>query len=133
MPDLHARVTLLDKDNKVITHLGYDQAWTKHVLDGGKLSMRGKPDRVAEPAASSIRTTPASTRTATSSSSNGCRPAACRSAKGFVSSISSRCRRVVARGLLGRNLRSAMVRVVVGRMRRRVAGLQSQSAMIWAC
>jgi len=45
VPDLHARVTILDKDNKVVTHLGYDQAWTDQVLDGGKLSMRGKPEK----------------------------------------------------------------------------------------
>jgi hypothetical protein len=44
VPDLHARVTILDKDNKVITHLGYDQAWTDRVLGGGKLTLRGKPD-----------------------------------------------------------------------------------------
>lgn len=43
VPDLHARVTILDANNQVITHLGYDQAWTDKVLDGGKLSMRGKP------------------------------------------------------------------------------------------
>lgn len=43
VPDLHARVTILDENNQVITHLGYDQAWTDKVLDGGKLSMRGKP------------------------------------------------------------------------------------------
>jgi hypothetical protein len=43
VPDLHARVTLFDKDNKVITHLGYDPAWTKKVLDGFKL--RGQPDQ----------------------------------------------------------------------------------------
>jgi hypothetical protein len=43
VPDLHARVTLLDKDNAVIAHLGYDPAWTKQVLDGFK--MRGKPDQ----------------------------------------------------------------------------------------
>ena len=48
VPDLHARVTIMDKDNKVITHLGYDQAWTDQVLDGGKLTMRGKPERVAK-------------------------------------------------------------------------------------
>lgn len=42
-PDLHARVTLLDRDNKVITHLGYEQAWTDKVLDGGKFTMRGQP------------------------------------------------------------------------------------------
>jgi hypothetical protein len=40
-PDLHARVTLFDKDNQVITHLGYDAAWTKRVLDGFK--MRSSP------------------------------------------------------------------------------------------
>jgi hypothetical protein len=40
-PDLHARVTLFDKDNKVITHLGYDPDWTKRVLDGFK--MRSQP------------------------------------------------------------------------------------------
>ena len=42
VPDLHARVTLFDKDNKVITHLGYDPEWTKRVLDGFK--MRSKPE-----------------------------------------------------------------------------------------
>jgi hypothetical protein len=45
VPDLHARVTIMDKDNNVITHLGYDQAWTDQVLDGGKLSLRAKPER----------------------------------------------------------------------------------------
>lgn len=34
--DLHARVTLFDKNNKVITHLGYDPQWTKQVLEKGK-------------------------------------------------------------------------------------------------
>jgi len=34
-PDLHARVTLFDKDNRVISHLGYDQAWTDRVLNKG--------------------------------------------------------------------------------------------------
>lgn len=43
VPDLHARVTILDKDNKVIEHLGYDADWTKKVLDGFK--MRGQPDQ----------------------------------------------------------------------------------------
>ena len=42
-PDLHARVTLFDKDNKVIHHLGYHPDWTKQVLDGFK--MRGQPER----------------------------------------------------------------------------------------
>jgi hypothetical protein len=45
VPDLHARVTIFDGDNNVITHLGYDQAWTDRVLDGGKLTMRGKPQQ----------------------------------------------------------------------------------------
>jgi len=42
VPDLHARVTILDKDNKVIVHLGYDPEWTKTVLDGFK--MRTTPE-----------------------------------------------------------------------------------------
>jgi hypothetical protein len=42
VPDLHARVTLFDKDNKVLVHLGYDPDWTKKVLDGFKV--RGKPE-----------------------------------------------------------------------------------------
>lgn len=38
VPDLSARVTLLGKDNKVITHLGEDPAWREQVLkDGMKL------------------------------------------------------------------------------------------------
>lgn len=41
-PDLHARVTLFDKENKVISHLGYDPEWTKQVLDGFR--MRGQPE-----------------------------------------------------------------------------------------
>jgi len=45
VPDLHARVTIMDADNKVITHLGYDQAWTDQVLNGGKLVLRGQPER----------------------------------------------------------------------------------------
>jgi hypothetical protein len=32
VPDLHARVSLFGKDNQLITHLGYDEAWTKQVL-----------------------------------------------------------------------------------------------------
>jgi hypothetical protein len=43
LPDLHARVTLFDKDNKVIEHLGYDPEWTKQVLDGFKI--RTQPER----------------------------------------------------------------------------------------
>ena len=40
VPDLHARVTLFDKHNKVITHLGYDAEWTKTVLGDGKFPIR---------------------------------------------------------------------------------------------
>jgi hypothetical protein len=43
LPDLHARVTLFDKDNNVLDHLGYDPEWTKQVLDGFKI--RTQPDR----------------------------------------------------------------------------------------
>ena len=35
--DLHARVTLFDKNNKVITHLGCDPEWTKKALAGFKM------------------------------------------------------------------------------------------------
>ena len=42
VPDLHARVSLFGKDNKVIAHLGDDADWRKKVLDGFKV--RGKPD-----------------------------------------------------------------------------------------
>lgn len=34
-PDLHARVSLFDKNNQLITHLGFDQAWTDKVLNKG--------------------------------------------------------------------------------------------------
>lgn len=37
VPDLHARITLIGKDDQVITHLGFDPEWTKQVLDGFKL------------------------------------------------------------------------------------------------
>jgi DNA-binding beta-propeller fold protein YncE len=37
VPDLHARVSLFDKDNKPIVHLGDDEAWRKRVLDGFKI------------------------------------------------------------------------------------------------
>jgi hypothetical protein len=43
VPDLHARVSLFDKDNQVLVHLGYDPEWTKQVLDGFKI--RAQPDR----------------------------------------------------------------------------------------
>lgn len=40
VPDLHARVTLLDRDNRPLAQLGYDAAWTQHVLKDG---LRNKP------------------------------------------------------------------------------------------
>ncbi len=43
VPDLHARVSLFDKDNKVIAHLGDDAAWRKQVLDGFKV--RAQPSQ----------------------------------------------------------------------------------------
>jgi hypothetical protein len=36
VPDLHTRVTLFDRDNKVIVHLGEDEAWRKKVLNTPK-------------------------------------------------------------------------------------------------
>jgi hypothetical protein len=36
-PDLHARVTIFDKDNSPLVHLGDDLAWRKHVLNGFKV------------------------------------------------------------------------------------------------
>jgi len=42
VPDLHSRVTLFDKDNRVLTHLGHDPVWTKQVLgpDDNKFPVR---------------------------------------------------------------------------------------------
>jgi hypothetical protein len=42
VPDLHARVSLFGKDNKLIAHLGYDPAWTKKALDGFKMRQNPK-------------------------------------------------------------------------------------------
>ena len=42
VPDLHARVSLFDKDNKPIVHLGDDAEWRKKALDGFKV--RQKPE-----------------------------------------------------------------------------------------
>lgn len=44
VPDLHARVSIFDADNKVVVHLGYDPDWTKQVL-ANNFEMRGRPDR----------------------------------------------------------------------------------------
>ena len=43
VPDLHCRITFLDKNNKVLTQLGDDEAWRTKALDGFK--MRGQPDQ----------------------------------------------------------------------------------------
>lgn len=43
VPDLHARVTLLDKDNKVIAQLGDDEAWRKRVLDKKERMRNSRP------------------------------------------------------------------------------------------
>ncbi len=43
VPDLHARVSLFDTANRAIVHLGYDEAWTRQVLDGFKI--RTQPER----------------------------------------------------------------------------------------
>jgi hypothetical protein len=42
VPDLHARVTIMDKNNKTIVHLGYDPEWTKAVL-ANNFRMRQNP------------------------------------------------------------------------------------------
>jgi hypothetical protein len=42
VPDLHARVSLFDKSNKPIVHLGDDAEWRKKVLDGFKLRSQPK-------------------------------------------------------------------------------------------
>ena len=44
VPDLHARITILGKDNSVVAQLGDDEAWRKRVLDK-KEGMRGKPEK----------------------------------------------------------------------------------------
>ena len=43
VPDLHCRITLLDKANNVITHLGDDEAWRKKALE--QFKMRSQPDQ----------------------------------------------------------------------------------------
>jgi hypothetical protein len=46
VPDLHTRVTILDKDNQVIVHLGEDPQWRKHVVDSlgkGQTPVRTQP------------------------------------------------------------------------------------------
>ncbi len=77
VPDLHARVSLFDKENKPIVHLGDDAEWRKKVLDGFKVrsAAEGVAARQVRPPARRRH----STRTGTSSWSSGCPPAASRS------------------------------------------------------
>ena len=42
VPDLHARVTILDKENKVVAQLGDDAAWREKVLANNN-AMRSEP------------------------------------------------------------------------------------------
>ena len=44
VPDLHARITLLDVNNNLIAHLGHDPTWLKQVLSDN-LAMRRHPER----------------------------------------------------------------------------------------
>ncbi|MBI3469703.1 MAG: twin-arginine translocation signal domain-containing protein [Planctomycetes bacterium] len=52
VPDLHARVSLFDKNNKPIVHLGDDPEWRKIVLDGFKVrtdESRWQPGKFVHP------------------------------------------------------------------------------------
>jgi hypothetical protein len=42
VPDLHARITLLDKNNKVITHLGDNEQWRAKALSAGFRAKRAE-------------------------------------------------------------------------------------------
>jgi hypothetical protein len=42
VPDLHARLSILDKHNQVLVHLGYDAAWTERVKTE---NLRAKPQQ----------------------------------------------------------------------------------------
>lgn len=44
VPDLHARITILDKTNQVVAQLGDDEAWRARVLDKQE-NMRSSPDK----------------------------------------------------------------------------------------
>lgn len=44
VPDLHARISIFDKDNKVVVHLGYDPEWTKQCL-ADNFAVRKDPKR----------------------------------------------------------------------------------------
>jgi len=44
VPDLHARITIIGKDNKVVAQLGDDATWRKEVL-ADNFAMRRQPAR----------------------------------------------------------------------------------------
>ena len=44
VPDLNARVSLLDAENRLVVHLGYDEEWRAETLADGR-AMRKTPDR----------------------------------------------------------------------------------------
>jgi hypothetical protein len=50
VPDLHARISLFDKDNKPIVHLGEDADWRKKALaqDKGGYIERRRPEKCPE-------------------------------------------------------------------------------------
>ena len=76
VPDLSARITLLGKNDKVITHLGEDPEWREQVLKESMKLRSHAPAKSGWPANSSIRTTRVSIRQAISTSPNGCTPGA---------------------------------------------------------
>jgi hypothetical protein len=47
VPDLHARVSIFDKNNKPIIHLGEDKAWREKVV--GSLNQKATPPVRAKP------------------------------------------------------------------------------------
>ncbi len=71
IPDLSARVTLIDKDDKTIL-LGKDEEWRKKVVAEKNL-MRHQPQRWVDGASSTL-TTPVLTPKETYSSPSGFRP-----------------------------------------------------------
>ena len=44
IPDLHARITILDAENSFAAHLGDDEQWRAQVL-GNRMKMRGTPEQ----------------------------------------------------------------------------------------
>ena len=44
VPDLHARISLFDKNNQLIDHLGHDPEWTRQAV-ANNFAMRSNPDK----------------------------------------------------------------------------------------